>query len=160
MRKFHLKPSSTQRSASNGSSNGFSAHPQDDAGLLLWLFTPDLYFCSANSGAEHVSNASRGLKVLHRRVAPADAAALDTASSCEELELPDGLEGELRAVLGRNTAMLPSAMRKYQDWEVSLLRRFAPADLRVAGEGEAGQEDEGGGTEGDGYTDEYLNQYL
>jgi len=55
-----------------------------------------------------------------------DQVILMRAPGVEELELPEGIQQQLERALTTNQQLLPPPSQRFQDWQVSLLRRFAP----------------------------------
>jgi hypothetical protein len=108
------------------SSNSASQPP-----LLIWLFTPDLNI--ASSAASH-DTPLRVTKILWK---PASAQRQDTrldkqSMSEGEIEMQDFEFEALKRSLEQSAGLLPESARRFQDWDVALLERFAVGDGGVA----------------------------
>lgn len=90
----------------------------------LWVFTPDMTYCSSEDGGEPV----KASKILFRATDPSKMGERDTLGSqqlhVEELGLPSVLERELSRLLEQSNESIPEAARMFQDWKVALLPRF------------------------------------
>jgi hypothetical protein len=103
-----------------------SNHPSKPP-LLIWLFTPDLNI--ASSAASH-DTPLRMTKILWMPapIQPQDAR-LDKQSMSEgEIEMPDFEFDALKRSLEQSAVLLPESARRFQDWNVALLERFAVGD--------------------------------
>lgn len=113
-------------------------HAQAEDSWLLWLFTPDLHFCStaAQQATKHETKAGepagpiRACKILYRRQPSSTSSAEQMQSSnADFLPLPLPLRTALFEALFASAELLPRAARTYGPWQVGLLRRFASGDL-------------------------------
>jgi len=64
------------------------------------------------------------MKIMWKAVEPKTRNALGSQAGVEELELPNSAYVKLCQALSRNRTMLPQSSQHFQDWQVSLLRRF------------------------------------
>jgi len=64
---------------------------------------------------------------MWKSISEEDEVILRRAPGHEELELSQGLHRQLRGALTTNQQLLPPQSQRFQDWQVSLLRRFALA---------------------------------
>ncbi|KAF2459792.1 HECT-like ubiquitin-conjugating enzyme-binding-domain-containing protein [Lineolata rhizophorae] len=114
--------------------------------LLLWLFTPDMYY----SLSKPFTSPTRAAKIFwkvheqgHGPAAlgensdepssaspkPSSAPLLSSSSlSTEELVFPERLFSRLRPVLEEGTRKLPEMARKFGEWNVALVERFTNKD--------------------------------
>lgn len=86
----------------------------------LWIFTPDLWFCSPACGGP-----VRAVKILWKPILNPTQTPSKQASSIEELHLSPEVFASLRNFLQYNQDMLPRSAHKYREWDVSVLRRFS-----------------------------------
>lgn len=87
---------------------------------------PDLWFCSASTSKQGTfSDITRAMKILWRPLSLSEAANEAKVLSRDELELPESLKYALFFALEDNSMLLPLSNRTYQNWNVSLLRRFS-----------------------------------
>lgn len=148
IRKFHVYPSSASQSSQvintetrkeEGASKekdsiqdtepeGSKVSTRDGelgrAGLLLWLFTPDLYFSSSVS-TKRRRDPTRAVKVFWQPK-PYVAKKLGDREEVgvEEVEMPKPLYEDLERALEGSGKLLPANARVFQGWRVGLLGRF------------------------------------
>ncbi|CAI6331593.1 unnamed protein product [Periconia digitata] len=123
VRKFHIySESSTSPSPSQ------TPVPS----LLIWLFTPDLFYSSSITSTSHAAGTTptRALKIFyrHQTYAPPQPGDMES-TSIEDVGFPALLWDELRDGLGRSQRVLPESARVFQGWEVGLLERFDGGDI-------------------------------
>jgi len=95
--------------------------------MHLWLFAPDLMI---SSSAADRSEAIRVVKVLYKDGAPGDVAKLGSMGGIEgEMEVNENEWDELRSLLDGSAVLLPEKARRFQEWDVGLLRRFTLEDV-------------------------------
>jgi len=64
------------------------------------------------------------MKIMWKAVDTKSHNTLTSQAGVEELELPRSVYLKLCTALSANQSMLPQSSRRFQDWQVSLLRRF------------------------------------
>ncbi|KAK0256388.1 hypothetical protein LTR91_020430 [Friedmanniomyces endolithicus] len=95
--------------------------------MHTWLFAPDLVI---SSSAADTKAAIRVVKVLYREGVSADIETLGKMGSAEgELEFSKEEWCEMRSLLDRSAELLPGKARRFQQWNVGLLRRFVEDDV-------------------------------
>lgn len=94
--------------------------------LKLWVFTPDLSFCSS-VGHDERKDPTRAMKVFWQPLTQEEAAkSLDEGTfSLEEVVLPQAIVTELKNALEASGELLPASSRTFQGWKVALLERFS-----------------------------------
>lgn len=68
----------------------------------------------------------RAIKVMWKSISEDDQAMLICKPGVEELDLPRSIQTQLKNALAANQQLLPYPFQRFQEWQVSLLRRFAP----------------------------------
>lgn len=95
----------------------------EQAGLLLWVFNPDIYYSSSKRGP----TAHRAMKVFYKPLSD-PVKFLDSSTSNnnthEELIVPKEDFVQFRETLQDSTEILPQSARTFQDWHVGLLDRW------------------------------------
>ncbi|KAF2146594.1 uncharacterized protein K452DRAFT_348336 [Aplosporella prunicola CBS 121167] len=103
----------------------------------LWVFSPDLSF-SSSVDTDAREDPTRAMKVLwqpdlnqpHSSERTSGSQALDSQSlSMEELSLPKPAFEALIDTLTKSAQWLPASARKFQDWNVGLLKRFEENEI-------------------------------
>ncbi|TKA71632.1 hypothetical protein B0A55_07567 [Friedmanniomyces simplex] len=93
----------------------------------VWLFAPDLRIASS---AAETPEAMRVLKVLYRDDVATDYENLGKMSGVEgELEVSKEEWREMRSLLDQSVKLLPEKARRFQQWNVGLLKRFTGDDV-------------------------------
>ncbi|KAK0271904.1 hypothetical protein LTR35_009352 [Friedmanniomyces endolithicus] len=106
-------------------SDGASGHPISI--MHTWLFAPDL---TISSSAADTTDAIRVVKVLYWEGVPADIETLGKLGGAEgELEVSEEQWCEIRSLLDCSPELLPKKARRFQQWNVVLLRRFVEDDV-------------------------------
>ncbi|KAF2201117.1 hypothetical protein GQ43DRAFT_455970 [Delitschia confertaspora ATCC 74209] len=101
--------------------------------LLLWIFTPDLFFSSSNpspSPSYPRHDPTRAMKVFFRYRNPSfDGSNKGESASIEDVYFPKDVVAELTRSLRKNQSLLPGKARQFQGWEVGLLERFGRTEV-------------------------------
>jgi len=118
LRKFHIHP--------NVELSPMESIPS----LLIWVFTPDLFFSSSWLPEDRDAPA-RSMKIFYRY----QAYALPTPGEPEnvlvdEETFPSELFEELKKSLEESQKILPLNARMFQGWKVGLLERFDFGDIQ------------------------------
>jgi hypothetical protein len=92
----------------------------DDAGLLLWIFNPDIYYSSSKRGP----TAYRAMKVFYRTISESGKFLDNDGANHEELVVPEEDFVDFQRTLEESTDILPGSARTFQDWKVGLLDRW------------------------------------
>ncbi len=92
----------------------------EHAGLLLWIFNPDIYYSSSKRGP----TAYRAIKVFYKTLQSPEEFLDSNQSTVEELVVPQEDFVEFRQTLQESTNILPDSARSFQDWQVGLLDRW------------------------------------
>lgn len=92
----------------------------EHAGLLLWVFNPDIYYSSSKRGP----TAYRAMKVFYKSLHSPEQFLNDNQSSVEELVVPQEDFVGFKQTLQQSTNILPDSARTFQDWQVGLLDRW------------------------------------
>ncbi|KAI9779996.1 MAG: hypothetical protein M1816_003278 [Peltula sp. TS41687] len=94
----------------------------EQGAILLWVFTPDMYYSSSSS-----LNAGplRAMKVFYQEVVYASDMRKEQSRLYDELNLPCNALRELRRIMKLSNSRLPTSLRLFQDWNVALLERFS-----------------------------------
>ncbi|PVH98185.1 hypothetical protein DM02DRAFT_615978 [Periconia macrospinosa] len=130
VRKFNVYPESAPPSSSPSATPSSSTTPTPS--LLLWLFTPDLFYSSSlplppNSNSPPPNQPTRALKIFHQpstfSVAPL-APGKPEMASIEDVAFPEPLYKELKEALEASEKVLPREAREFRGWRVGLLGRF------------------------------------
>jgi ubiquitin-protein ligase E3 D len=125
VRKFHIHPEVD------------SAQDTSVPSLLIWVFTPDMFYSSSILSKER-QDPTRSMKIFYRRQTYAQPKPGEAESATiEEVVFPTDLYNELSSTLEQSQRILPASARKFQGWEVGLLERFNVDDDRVFGGDEA-----------------------
>ncbi|KAF1808984.1 hypothetical protein P152DRAFT_180169 [Eremomyces bilateralis CBS 781.70] len=97
--------------------------------LLVWIFTPDLYFSSSVSST-HRSDPTRAMKVLWQPLRR-DAYHAPEYKSTEEMELPTSLYTTLERTLKGSVQLLPRSARDSAPagWSLGMVERFKHSDI-------------------------------
>jgi hypothetical protein len=96
------------------------AAESDDAGLLLWIFNPDIYYSSSKRGP----TAYRAMKVFYRTISESGKFLDNDGANHEELVVPEEDFVDFQRTLEESTDILPGSARTFQDWKVGLLDRW------------------------------------
>lgn len=86
----------------------------------LWIFTPDLWFSSPTCAGP-----VRAVKVLWKPISDPTPNKSKPTSSIDETHLSSEVFTSLCNMLSRNQYVLPRSAHRYQEWNVSVLRRFS-----------------------------------
>ncbi|EME48797.1 hypothetical protein DOTSEDRAFT_162591 [Dothistroma septosporum NZE10] len=109
------------------------SHRNTELALKAWIFTPDI---NVSSSAASDDRPVRALKLLSSECTAytEQTGALNRQTMSEgELELRETEMRSLRDLLVKSSSLLPESARKFQSWNVSLLRRFTDADIAFEG---------------------------
>ena len=94
--------------------------PSNDAGLLLWVFNPDIYYSSSKRGP----TAHRAMKIFYQPLGEAGKYLDGSGSDHEELVVPQEDFDEFQQTLRDSNEILPDSARNFKDWKVGLLDRW------------------------------------
>lgn len=105
------------------------------SGLSIWIFNPSIRYTASYfyfSRKMHVSSLDKpgilAMKILWKTI-PLDQYSSAEDESVEEMKLPGNIWREFQHYLGEiSQRYLPPSARKLQDWNVSLLERYEPAE--------------------------------
>lgn len=100
--------------------NRAGTHVEEDEGLMLWIFNPDIYYSSSKRGP----TAHRAMKVFYKVVANPVKFLDANSTTYEELVVTEEDFVDFRKTLEESTNILPQSARRFQDWEVGLLDRW------------------------------------
>lgn len=110
--------------SNSANSNGkHSAPVPPPAGLLLWIFNPDIYYSSSRRCTPDPS-VHRALKIFYQPLSDPSALLDSHNTTLEELALPEPEYNALHKTLLESRAYLPTSAREFQDWKVGLLDRW------------------------------------
>jgi hypothetical protein len=90
------------------------------AGLLLWIFNPDIYYSSSSRGP----TVHRAMKVFYQPLLEIGKFLDEHSNTHEELTVPPEDLEDFRKTLSDSTAILPQSARSFQDWGVGLIDRW------------------------------------
>jgi hypothetical protein len=150
LRKFHIHPTPMLPPSPvlNEDTTSASYPKPTTPSILVWVFTPDLFFSSSIVSPGRL-DPTRSMKVFYQQQTwkPLEPGEPESAS-IEDVEFPDELFEEMKKGLEESQELLPPTARKFQGWDVGLLGRFDMGDVVSSDSGTA--EAGGGGADGDG----------
>ncbi|KAH7060808.1 ubiquitin-conjugating enzyme E2-binding protein [Macrophomina phaseolina] len=113
-------------------SSGESGNEEDRGPIMIWVFTPDIAF-SSSVAAERRRDPTRAMKVLWKPApAPTTPPAIEAGGaslSVEELRLPATAFNAFKAALEEGREWLPESARRFKEWDVGLVERFAEDEV-------------------------------
>jgi ubiquitin-protein ligase E3 D len=94
--------------------------------LHIWVFAPYLAVSFSAAGTP-VSKPIQASKIFYREISADECANIlaNTSMSVEEVVLPAETVTQLAETLRESTARIPQSARKFKEWEVGFLERFA-----------------------------------
>ncbi|OCT48771.1 hypothetical protein CLCR_04815 [Cladophialophora carrionii] len=92
----------------------------EHAGLLLWIFNPDIYYSSSKRGP----TAHRAMKVFYQAISDPEKYLDTNGTHHDELVVPQEDFAGFKQTLEESTEILPYSARTFQDWKVGLLDRW------------------------------------
>lgn len=93
--------------------------------ILIWIFTPDYWLTYSHGANASSSSPTRAMKVLWKPY-PTQATAAD--DNLETLDLPEATFSKFLNIVNDNARHLPPSALKYEDWNVSFVKRFSTHD--------------------------------
>lgn len=95
----------------------------------LWLFAPCLTVASSKA---KMPDPAKVVKIFYRAGEAADIEKLNGMTGLEgDLELEGSEHRQLLRALDESSTLLPLAARRFQDWNVGILRRFTREDIQL-----------------------------
>ncbi|KAL8772338.1 MAG: hypothetical protein Q9209_002550 [Squamulea sp. 1 TL-2023] len=88
-------------------------------GLLIWIFTPNMYFSSTSAP----QSPKEVMKIYYKIVQYPEELLAEQSLKMDELQLPNEVLRTLHSEIKSSTQLLPVPARKFQDWDVGLLER-------------------------------------
>lgn len=94
--------------------------------LQVWVFAPYLTISRSTTGPK-TFKPTPASKVFYRSISDKECVRMleNASTSVEEIELPAEVMIELAETLRRSTMTIPESARKFREWEVGFLERFA-----------------------------------
>ena len=93
--------------------------------LTMWILSPTIRYSTTVQGpSESTCPGTLAMKIFWKSISVTEANKLMESSAHEEVSLPAETILEIQKCLRDSASFLPLSSRKFQDWDVGLLRKF------------------------------------